>query len=72
MKMIGTWWNDRNIDLVEVEGRIYALSGWNGECYLKCWECTGEYNMDASKEEYILSPIYGESDNIINYEVQEK
>lgn len=38
MKTLGTWTGSRDIEIVEVEGRPIALSGWNGEQYLQCWE----------------------------------
>ena len=59
-KNVGTWWNDSSIPLVEINGDVYALSGWNGEKYLNCWKCTGEGYMDASKETYEIEPLYEE------------
>jgi hypothetical protein len=38
MSTLGTWTGSRDIEIVEVEGRPIALSGWNGEQYLQCWE----------------------------------
>ena len=59
MNNIGRWYNDTNIELVQLnDGRVYALNGWNGEVYTSCWECTGEHYMDASEEEYTLRPVY--------------
>lgn len=49
-KHIGYWWNDKNIELIEKDGNVYALHGWNGEKYNKCWKCTGDHNMESSKE----------------------
>jgi hypothetical protein len=75
MKIIGNWWNDKNIQLAEVNGAVYALNGWNGEKYTDCWKCSGEFNMTASKESYELTPIYSEEDNenggfdVVDYEV---
>ena len=60
MKKMGTWWRNKNIDLVEVEGKIYALYGWNGEKYYNCWIVSGENHTEASKEKYVLTPIYKE------------
>ena len=31
MKEVGYWWNDKSIELVEIDGEVYALYGWNGE-----------------------------------------
>ena len=59
MEIIGNWWNDRTVDLVQLkDGAVYALSGWNGEVYTSCWECTGDHYMEASEEEYTLRPVY--------------
>ncbi|NLB49182.1 MAG: hypothetical protein GX813_05050 [Erysipelotrichia bacterium] len=54
------WWNDESIPLVEIEGKTYALSGWNGEVYWKSWECLGEYKMDAG-EEVAIKPVLSET-----------
>lgn len=58
MKVIGKWWNSTSIDMVEVDGTVYALDGWNGEEYCNCWICSGEHFMDASKESYTLRPVW--------------
>ena len=58
MKEAGKWWNDAGINLVEIEGIVYALHGWNGEAYHDCWIVSGE--TEASKEKYVLTPIYKE------------
>lgn len=63
-KEVGAWWNDSNIDLVEIDGTVYALNGW---------KCSGEYNMDASKEYCTIKPQYREIEEdeseIVGYEV---
>lgn len=38
MSTLGTWTGSRDIEIVEVEEKPIALSGWNGEQYLQCWE----------------------------------
>ena len=50
----------KNIELVEIDGIVYALNNWNGETYNNCWICSGENLMDASQEEYTIKPIYKE------------
>ena len=66
------WWPD--IPTVEIDGDIYALSGWNGEKYLDCWQCVGEFNLDASDERYIITPVWEEISEdeweIIDYDVR--
>lgn len=72
-KIVGRWWNDKSIELVEIDNTVYALGGWNGESFNNCWVCTGEYYMDASEEEYSITPIYNDNkDNpeVIAYEVE--
>lgn len=75
MKEVGVWWNDKEIELVEIEGSVYALYGWNGEDYGKWWRCTGEFLTEASEEEYTLKPVYKQVDEdeweIVDYEVSE-
>jgi len=61
-KTVGTWWADKKIELVEVDGKVYALNGWNGEKYTDCWECIGEDNMEASEKRYEIIPISEEVD----------
>ena len=68
--IIDTWWNDESIALVEVDGGLYALYGWNGEVYLHCWECIDRYKAADSDVEYIIRPVYDEDYKIIDYEVQ--
>lgn len=72
LKKVGTWWSERNIDLVEIEGEVYALYGWNGESYLESWKCTGEDYMEASEEQYEVIPIYGDDLTVIRYEARKK
>jgi hypothetical protein len=73
MKHIGTWCNDSSIELVEVNGEVYALRGWNGEKYLHCFTL---YGLKANKDEYELTPIYAKAENengghdVIDYEVR--
>lgn len=75
-KNVGTWWNDRNIELVEIDGVVYALNEWNGETYLDCWECTGDDNMEVGKDGIAITPIYSEEMNedeiydIVGYDVR--
>lgn len=80
-KSIGRWWNDSNIELVEIENEVYALAGWNGESYNNSWKCSGACYTEASKEKYNITPVYklvykdldGEGEYIIiDYYVDEK
>lgn len=72
-KSVGRWWADSSIELIKIDGDVYALDGWNGEKFNNSWKCTGENLMNASREEYSITPIYdftNEDDpEIIAYEV---
>lgn len=72
-KNVGTWWSNREINLVEIDGKVYALYGWNGESFSKSWECLGEQLIDASEKEYTITPIFkedGEEFEVVAYEVE--
>lgn len=73
MKIVGKWWANKSIEMVEIDGAVYALDGWNGESYLNCWKCTGDYLMDASEKTYTLVPAYKETKDgdfiVVNYNV---
>lgn len=62
-KIIGSWWADKNIDVAEIDGELYALYGWNGEKWTKCWKCTDEvingvvFESADDSREYDVRPI---------------
>ena len=72
-KKVGRWWVNKDIELVEIDGKVYALSDWNGIEYSDCWVCTGINYMDSSQERYSVKPISEEVEvdkwDIISYEV---
>lgn len=67
--IVGNWWNDDSIELIEIDGEIYALYGWNGEQYLHCWKCIDRYTAVDDGVEYEIKPIYNEDYEIIGYEM---
>lgn len=73
MKKLGTWWNDHNIEIYEIEGKRLALYGWNGEEYTECWEVSEDLMDVISKEDITVKPIYKEVSEdefeIIDYEI---
>lgn len=75
----GNWWSDSNIGLLEIDGTIYALSGWNGEKWLHCWRCIDKFTAAPDDREYEITPVYefadsGDDDdeqyNLVDYRVQ--
>lgn len=66
--IIGTWWSDNDIELVKINGKIYALCGWNGEKYIHCWECFDRFSIVDGNIEYEIKPIYN-SDGSIDFEI---
>lgn len=59
MKIVGKLWNDNNLDIIEQDGEMYVLYGWNGEVYLNCWKVLDNQGLDRVDEdtEYTLKPI---------------
>lgn len=50
-------WNNGEIDMVEIDGRLFALHGWNGEVWLRCWECLDKWTA-ASEKTFEIRPVY--------------
>lgn len=73
MKEMGKWWNSKEINLVQIDERVYGLHGWNGEEYCNCFEVFGDYNLKSGVDLFTLRPIYKENadeDSItIGYEI---
>lgn len=51
-------WNNTDIEVVEIDGRWYALNGWNGESYLDCWETDEHTFTMGDGKVYKISPVY--------------
>lgn len=75
MKRVGYIWNNRDIEIVEINGEMYTLHGWNGEAYYHCWKVADEKGFDrVDEDEYILTPIsqgVGDVDEDGNYDSYE-
>lgn len=59
------WWTG-DIEVVEVEGRMIALDGWNGETYTDCWEVEEIKNDTAygvKVDGLQVRPVYQEVDD---------
>lgn len=76
--MLKTW---NGVEVVEIDGRYFALDGWNGEIWGKCWKVIPAENLDdvfddaGGKANIIIRPIYSDTQNdndgfdIIDYKV---
>ena len=60
MKLVGYWSGEHDyIEMVEVDGGIYALSGWNGEKFTNCWKCIDEWTVDPDEPgRFVATPVY--------------
>ena len=71
MKNLGNWWNDKNIEIYEIEGRKIALNGWNSEVYNECFEVSEDLHEILEKN-LKVKPIYEQVDEddfkVIDYE----
>lgn len=61
MKKLGNLWNDKNIEIYEIEGRKIALYGWNGEVYNECFEVSEDLHEILEKN-LKVKPIYEQAD----------
>ena len=74
IKLMGKWWNDKNLEIYNIEGENYVLNGWNGESYLECFK-VAENLIDVLEggREYTVVPKYEEigEDNfqIVGYSI---
>lgn len=68
----GKWWNDIRIDLITKDGKIYALSGWDGESYTDSWQVVDHVKAVGN---YDIRPIcqqIGEDQfEIVDFEIEE-
>ena len=67
-------WNNNDIDVVKINGRWFALSGWNGEIYVNCWETDENTFYLEDGKRYDIKPIFkgvGEPDEDGNFEEYE-
>lgn len=74
MKVVGKYWNDKNLDIVEVNGEYYVINDdWNGEHYFGCWKVLDVNGIEkADDNSYILTPKYMKKEDdfeIVDYEV---
>ena len=73
-KNVGTWWNDKEIELVEIDGKVYALNGWNGEKFLDSWEVAKNDYTDIINDGIAIKPEYKEIEEdefeIVGYTVE--
>lgn len=63
-KWVGTLWNNSDIEIWEIDGRMFALYGWNGEDYCDSWEVSDKDGFDAIDPDttYRIRPITEEID----------
>lgn len=61
-KNVGNLWNNGDIEIWEIDGRMFVLDGWNGEVYYKCWEVADKDGFDAIDPDttYTIRPIMEE------------
>ena len=75
MRRLGTWWNNDDIEVYQIEGRPIALYGWNGEEYLDCFEVAEEIGgrwFKLLQGGLSVRPIYvqrGDDFEIVGYEL---
>lgn len=56
MQFLGNWLSDPYIKLVKVNGRTYALNGWNGIYYESCFEVDNANHHSIIKNNLAIYP----------------
>lgn len=78
-QIVGKWWNSDSVDLIEVDGSVYAAYGWNGMMFMDCWQVDPADHMEViSDERFIMTPEYEEIEDedgdieleIVSYDVR--
>lgn len=72
MRFLGTWWNNKSIEIYMIEGKRIALNGWNGENYEDCFEVSEDL-YEILAEGIRVTPIYKavaeDEFKIVGYEI---
>ena len=58
MKKLGNWWNDKSLEIYEIDGRKIVLNKWNGEMYWDCFEVSENLLEIISEERFEVKPVY--------------
>lgn len=73
---MNTWFENKEIEVVEINGKWYALNGWNGEAYTDCWETeepTYGTACEVLNDNITVKPIYKKYNeqqfDVIGYEL---
>ena len=54
---VKNYWNNGDIPMVKIDEKLVALYGWNGETWLKCWECLDKWTP-ASEKTFEVRPVH--------------
>lgn len=60
MKKLGNWWNNKILEIYEIEGKRIVLNKWNGEIYYDCFEVAENLIDIVSEKNFEIRPIYKE------------
>lgn len=52
----GHWLGNLDIPVYRVGSHLYALDGWNGEEYTRCWKCLSPFEASPDDRTYTLAP----------------
>lgn len=56
-EFLGSMQGYSDIELIKKNNEFYALGGWNGEKFTKCWQVT-ELGHSVNNNEFEMLPIY--------------
>lgn len=65
------YWNNGDVPMVQINEKLFALYGWNGETWLRCWECLDKWTA-ASEKTFEIRPVYRFEVEEIDFETLEE
>lgn len=60
MEKIGNYWNDKDLEIYEIEGKRIVLNKFDGEKYYDCFELAENLIDILSEDRFEVEPIYKE------------
>lgn len=67
--IVGNWWIN-NIEVVEIDDKLIALDGWNGEIYTNCFR-VNPFDFKENKRGKTFFSYIGEKEYVVGIEYGE-
>jgi|GEM_PF-1989084 len=72
-RVVGKWWEDKTVEIIEKDGIYYGLKGWNGESFADSFVFyVDDYTQETEIEEgYIITPEYDDDNKLMDYIIRD-